>query len=50
MIPDFFNQATAEPKQLGLWLPVLGVIIVFLGMNMRIEIKIQKDEDLEKKD
>ena len=51
MIPDIFYQsAAAESSQLGLWIPVLGVIIVFLGMNMRVEIKIQKEEELEKKD
>jgi len=50
MIPEIFNQLAAEPKQLGLWIPVLGVIIVFLGMNIRVEINIQKEEELEKKD
>ena len=50
MIHDVFYQATAESKQLGLWIPVLGLIIVFLGMNMRVEIKSQKEEELEKKD
>ena len=40
MIPDIFNQAAAESKQFGLLIPVLGAIIVFLGMNMRVEIKI----------
>ena len=50
MIPDIFNQAAADSKQLDLWIPVLGVIIVFLGMNMRVEIKIKKEEELEKKD
>ncbi len=45
MIPDVFNQAITEPRQLGLFLPILGVIIVFLGMNMSIEIKIEKKEE-----
>ena len=49
MTPDIFNQAAADSNQLGLWIPVLGVIIVFLGMNMRVEIKIQQEEELEKK-
>ena len=44
MTPDIFNQAAADSKQLGLWIPVLGVIIVYLGINMRVEIKIQKEE------
>ena len=51
MIPDIFNQAAAvESRELGLLLPIIGVLIVFLGMNMRVEIKIQKDEDLDNKD
>ncbi len=50
MIPDIFNQAVVESKQMGLLIPVLGVIIVFLGMNIRVEIKIQKEEELGKKD
>ena len=50
MIPDIFNQAATDSKQLDLGIPVLGIIIVFLGMNIRIKIKIQKEEELEKKD
>ena len=51
MIPEIFNQLAAEPKQLlGLWIPVLGVIIVFLGMNMLVEINIQKEEEFDNKD
>ena len=50
MIPDIFNQAAVESKQFGFLVPVLGVIIVFLGMNMRVEIKIQKEEEFDKKD
>ena len=50
MIPDIFNQAVDESKQFCFWVPVLGVIIVFLGMNMRVEIKIQKEEEFDKKD
>ena len=47
MIPDIFNQAAVELKQFGFLVPVLGVTIVFLGMNMRVEIKIQKEEEFE---
>ena len=50
MTPDIFNQAAAESKQFGLWLQVIGVIIVFLGMNMRVEIKIHKEEEFDNKD
>ena len=50
MTPDIFNQAAFASKQFGFFVPVLGVIIVFLGMNMRVEIKIQKKEEFDKKD
>ncbi len=50
MIPDIVNQAAAESNQFGFWAPALGVIIVFLGINMRVEIKIQKEEKFENKD
>ena len=49
MTPDIFNQAATESKQLGLLVPVLGGVIVFLGMNFRVKIKIQKEEELDKK-
>ena len=46
MISDFFNQAATDSRQIALWRPVLGVIIVFLGMNISVEVRIQeKDED-----
>ena len=50
MIPDIFNQAAVESKRFSFLVPVLGLIIVFLGMNMRVEIKIQKEEEFDKKD
>ena len=50
MIPDFFNQVAEESNNFDLWVPVLGVIIVSLGMNVRVEIKIQKEEEIEKKE
>ena len=50
MIPDIFNQAAVESKQFSFLVPVLGVLIVFLGMIMRVEIKIQKEEEFYKKD
>tara|TARA_Y100001968_G_C19310562_1_gene693928 strand:+ start:750 stop:893 length:144 start_codon:yes stop_codon:yes gene_type:complete len=45
MTPDLFNQLATDSRQLGIWVPVLGVIIVFLGMNMRVEIKIENEEE-----
>ena len=45
MTPDIFNQAAIDSREIGIWIPILGMIIVFLGMNMSIEIKIQKDEE-----
>jgi len=50
MIPDIFNQSAAEPKQFCFWIQLLGALFVFLGMNMRVEIKIQKEKDFDKKD
>ncbi len=50
MSPDIFTQELAESKQFGFLIPLLGVIIVFLGMNMRVEIKIQKEEKSDKKE
>ena len=47
MTPDIFNQAADNTMRIGLWVPILGAIIVFLGMNMSVEIKIQKKEDEE---
>tara|TARA_Y100001968_G_scaffold328609_1_gene376134 strand:+ start:1300 stop:1443 length:144 start_codon:yes stop_codon:yes gene_type:complete len=45
MIPDIFNQSPIDSRQVGILIPVLGVLIVFLGINMRVEIKIQKDDE-----
>ncbi len=46
MISDIFNQAATESRQIALWQPALGLLIVFLGMNMSVEIRIQnKDEE-----
>ena len=50
MNPDVFNQAATESQQFGFLIPVLGVILVFLGMNMRVEIKIQKEEEFDNED
>ena len=50
MNPELFNHAATGSRQLDLWFPVLGVIIVFVGMNIRIDIKIQNEEDLEDND
>ena len=45
MTPDIFNQAATDPSQIGLWALVLGLLIVFLAMNMKMEIKIQNNVD-----
>ena len=50
MIPDIFNPLAVESKQLGFFVPVLGAIIVFLGMNVRVEIRFQKEEDFDQND
>ncbi len=44
MIPEIF-QSPESARQISLWGPVLGMIILFLGMNMRVEVKIQKEEE-----
>ena len=45
MISDILNQSATDSRQIALWRPVLGVIIVFIGMNMSIEIRIQKNDE-----
>ncbi len=50
MIPDIFNQAATESKQFSFLVPVLGIIIVILGVTMRVEVKIQKEEEFDKED
>ena len=45
MISDIFTQAATDSRQIALWRPVLGVIIVLLGMNMSVEIRIQKKDE-----
>ncbi len=43
MIPEVF-QSSEQVRGGSLWLPVLGMIIFFLGMNMRIELHFQEKE------
>tara|TARA_Y100001968_G_scaffold240110_1_gene223637 strand:+ start:3449 stop:3598 length:150 start_codon:yes stop_codon:yes gene_type:complete len=45
MTPDIFNQAATEPSQIGLWSLGIGLLIVFLAMNIKLEIKIQNNEE-----
>ena len=47
MIPDIFYQASTDSRQIALWRPVIGVIIVFIGMNLNVEIRIQKNDEEE---
>ena len=46
MIPEIF-QSPEQAKQVSLWLPVIGIIILFLGMNMRVEVHVQREENEE---
>ncbi len=46
MIPDIF-QVPEHVHQVSFFLPVLGMIILFLGMNMRVEFHIQRKENEE---
>ncbi len=43
MIPEIF-QSPEQVRQISFLGPVLGIIILFLGMNMRIEFHIQREE------
>ncbi|KGG11612.1 MULTISPECIES: hypothetical protein [Prochlorococcus] len=43
MIPEIF-QSPQQVRHLSLWGPVVGMIILFFGMNMRIEFHIQREE------
>ena len=44
MIPEIF-QSSEPVRQFSTWGIVIGMLILFLGMNMRVEIKIQKEEE-----
>ena len=44
MIPEIF-QSPEPVRQFSAWGLVIGMIILFLGMNMRVEVKIQKEEE-----
>ena len=43
MIPEIFQ--LSEPRQISGWVPVIGILIIFLGINIKVEVKIQKEED-----
>ena len=49
MIPDFF-QSPEPARQFGVWGPVLGIIIVFLGTCVGVEIRVGEEEEDKKKD
>ncbi len=44
MIPEIF-QSPEPVREISFLGPVLGLIILFLGMNMRVEFKIHKEEE-----
>ncbi len=44
MIPEIF-QSPEPVREFSAWGLVVGMIILFLGMNMRVEVKIQKEEE-----
>ena len=44
MLPTIF-QSPEPSRDLSAWVPLLGAIIIFLGMNMKVEIKIHKEEE-----
>ena len=43
MIPEVF-QTPEQVRQISHWGPVLGMIILFLGMTVQVQFKIQRDE------
>ena len=44
MIPEIFQ--SPEPiRHFSAWGVIVGIFILFLGMNMRVEVKIQKEEE-----
>ena len=43
MIPEIFH--SPEVRHISDWAPLIGMVIIFLGMNMRVEVKIQKEEE-----
>lgn len=44
MIPEFF-QSQQPSGHFGIWGPIIGIIIVFLGTCVGVEVRIGKDED-----
>ena len=44
MIPDFF-QSPEPSRQFEVWGPVIGIIIVFLGMTVGVDIRIGKEDE-----
>ncbi len=49
MIPEIF-QLTEQGRQFSPWGPLLGMLILFLGMNMRVEVRFQKEEQEEEEE
>ena len=46
MIPEVF-QLPENVKQVSLWGPLLGMIILFLGFNMKVEFHIEREDTKE---
>ena len=44
MIPDFF-QSPETTIHFGAWGPIIGIIIVFLGTCVGVEIKMGEDDE-----
>ena len=47
MIPEIF-QSSEPVRHFSAWGLVIGMLTLLLGMNMRVEIKIQKEEEEKK--
>tara|TARA_Y100001968_G_scaffold271997_1_gene263947 strand:+ start:385 stop:525 length:141 start_codon:yes stop_codon:yes gene_type:complete len=44
MIPEFF-QTQEQAFHFGLWRPIVGILIVFVGTCVGVEIRVGKDEE-----
>ena len=44
MIPDFF-QSPEPVRHFGTWGPVIGIIIVFFGTCVGVEVKMGEDDE-----
>ncbi len=44
MIPEFF-QSPEPVNHIGIWRTIVGVLIVFIGTSVAVEIRVGNDDD-----